>query len=53
LEQNPATTFYKHLGAVEVAQKRIEIGGASLQELALGWTSLRELAPDHAEIRPT
>jgi GNAT superfamily N-acetyltransferase len=53
LEQNPATTFYKHLGAVEVAQKQIEIGGASLQELALGWTSLRELAPDHAEITPT
>jgi L-amino acid N-acyltransferase YncA len=53
LEQNPATSFYKHLGAVEVAQKQIEIGGTSLQELALGWTNLRQLAPDHDEIKPT
>jgi hypothetical protein len=53
LEKNPASSFYKHLGAVEVAQKQIEIGGASLQELALGWTNLRQLAPDHAEIKPT
>lgn len=52
LAQNPATSFYKHLGAVEIAQKQIEIGGASLQELALGWTDLRKLAPDELEIKP-
>jgi len=53
LAQNPATSFYKHLGAIELAQKQIEIGGASLQELALGWTSLRSLAPDRLDIKPT
>jgi L-amino acid N-acyltransferase YncA len=52
LAQNPATSFYKHLGAVEVAQKQIEIGGASLQELAVGWTNLRDLAPDKLETNP-
>jgi GNAT superfamily N-acetyltransferase len=52
LQQNPATSFYKHLGAVEVEQKQIEIGGASLQELALGWTDLHTLAPDKLGINP-
>ena len=52
LEQNPATSFYKHLGAVEVAQKQIEIGGASLNEIALGWSNLRDFALDHDEIKP-
>lgn len=45
LAQNPAASFYKHLGAVELAQKQIEIGGASLSEIALGWSTLRGLAP--------
>jgi hypothetical protein len=37
LERNPAVAFYKHLGAVQIAQKTIEIGDAQLEELALGW----------------
>jgi GNAT superfamily N-acetyltransferase len=37
LERNPAVAFYKHLGAVQIAQKTIEIGGAQLEELAFGW----------------
>jgi len=52
LDQNPAASFYKHLGAVEVAQKQIEIGGASLNEIALGWPNLGRLIHDHDEINP-
>lgn len=42
LEANPSVAFYQKLGAVQVAQKVIEIGTASLTELAMGWSSLRE-----------
>jgi GNAT superfamily N-acetyltransferase len=45
LEQNPAVEFYSHLGAIEVAQKFIEIGGVSLPELALGWPTLEIAVP--------
>jgi ribosomal protein S18 acetylase RimI-like enzyme len=37
LERNPAVAFYRRLGAVQIAQKTIEIGGAPLEELAFGW----------------
>jgi L-amino acid N-acyltransferase YncA len=40
LEQNPSVSFYERLGAVQVARKIINIGGADLQELAFGWPSL-------------
>jgi GNAT superfamily N-acetyltransferase len=43
LEQNPAVFFYKHLGAIQVAQKSIDIGGFTLQELAFGWPTLDRL----------
>ena len=43
LEQNPSVSFYERLGAVQVARKIINIGGADLQELALGWPSLDRL----------
>jgi GNAT superfamily N-acetyltransferase len=43
LEQNPAVSFYEHLGAVLIARKVINIGGADLQELAFGWPSLDRL----------
>lgn len=36
LEKNPAVGFYQRIGGVLIAQKEIEIGGASLQELAFG-----------------
>jgi ribosomal protein S18 acetylase RimI-like enzyme len=42
LEQNPAAGFYRHLGAIQVAQKSIEIGGVILREMALGWPNLTE-----------
>jgi ribosomal protein S18 acetylase RimI-like enzyme len=40
LAQNPAVEFYKRLGAVPVAEKTIDIGGRSLQDLAFGWPDL-------------
>jgi ribosomal protein S18 acetylase RimI-like enzyme len=43
LEQNSSISFYKRLGAVEVASKFVEIGGVSLPELAFGWPSLSSL----------
>jgi L-amino acid N-acyltransferase YncA len=43
LEQNPSVLFYKRLGAVQIARKIINIGGADLQELAFGWPSLDRL----------
>ena len=52
LAQNPATSFYKHLGAIEIAQKQIEIGGATLEELAFGWTDLHPLVSDKLQIKP-
>jgi GNAT superfamily N-acetyltransferase len=44
LEQNPAVRFYEHTGAKRVTSKSIEIGGASLVELALGWRNLAALS---------
>ncbi len=43
LEQNPSVSFYQRLGAVQIARKVINIGGADLQELAFGWPSLDRL----------
>jgi ribosomal protein S18 acetylase RimI-like enzyme len=40
LRENPAVGFYRRLGAVPIAEANIEIGGAMLEELALGWLSL-------------
>ena len=43
LERNPSVSFYERLGAVQIARKVINIGGADLQELAFGWPSLDRL----------
>lgn len=43
LRENPAAGFYRHLGAGDVAAREIEIGGAKLAEIALGWPNLRVL----------
>lgn len=43
LESNTAIHFYKESGAVPVMSKAIEIGGAKLQEAALGWPDLRKI----------
>jgi ribosomal protein S18 acetylase RimI-like enzyme len=46
LEENPSVSFYERLGAVEIARKVINIGGADLQELGFGWPSLDRLVAD-------
>jgi GNAT superfamily N-acetyltransferase len=45
LEQNPAVRFYERAGAQHLEGKQIEIGGALLTEIALGWPDLRQLIP--------
>jgi ribosomal protein S18 acetylase RimI-like enzyme len=40
LAQNPAVHFYKRLGAIEISRRNIEIGGALLDDLVLGWPDL-------------
>jgi ribosomal protein S18 acetylase RimI-like enzyme len=40
LADNPARRFYEALGGKVVFEKRIEIGGASLVEVAYGWKEL-------------
>lgn len=43
LAANPSRGFYEALGGVLVAEKDIEIGGATLREVAYGWQDLRPL----------
>jgi L-amino acid N-acyltransferase YncA len=45
LEQNPAVHFYAGSGAIQVIKKEIEIGGAVLPEIAMGWPDLAVIAP--------
>jgi GNAT superfamily N-acetyltransferase len=40
LKDNPAVGFYKRFGAVEFSSERVNIGGADLEEIALGWKTL-------------
>jgi GNAT superfamily N-acetyltransferase len=43
LAETPAVAFYKRFGAVPITGKMVEIGGARLPDLALGWPDLRRL----------
>jgi L-amino acid N-acyltransferase YncA len=43
LEKNPSFGFYSRLGAVPVLTKEIQIGGAQLTEVALGWSDIADL----------
>jgi L-amino acid N-acyltransferase YncA len=43
LEQNPARHFYSRTGAQLLTSKDIEIGGATLTEVAYGWPDLELL----------
>lgn len=51
LAENPARRFYQALGGVELATKKIEIGGALLDEVSYGWRDLSKLRD--LEIRST
>jgi ribosomal protein S18 acetylase RimI-like enzyme len=40
LAQNPAVHFYQRLGAIEISQKTVDIGGVTLDDRVLGWPDL-------------
>jgi L-amino acid N-acyltransferase YncA len=40
LALNPAVHFYKRLGAIEIARKTVDIGGALLDDRVMGWPDL-------------
>lgn len=40
LADNPACRFYEALGGNRIETKRIQIGGADLEEVAYGWTDI-------------
>jgi hypothetical protein len=40
LKENPARGFYERMGGVKVGEQMIEIGGATLPEIAFGWADL-------------
>jgi hypothetical protein len=42
LEKNPSRGFYERLGGVVVGHKQSEMGGATLDEVAYGWTAPQE-----------
>jgi ribosomal protein S18 acetylase RimI-like enzyme len=48
LKRNPAVQFYESLGAIQIGEKLIEIGGVQLEELALGWPDLDLSFPRHS-----
>jgi GNAT superfamily N-acetyltransferase len=43
LEENPAIEFYMKSGALPITSRKIEIGGAQLSEVAVGWPDLAAL----------
>jgi ribosomal protein S18 acetylase RimI-like enzyme len=42
LKDNPYRSFYERLGGVLAGEKQVEIGNASLLEVAYEWTDIRE-----------
>jgi ribosomal protein S18 acetylase RimI-like enzyme len=40
LKQNPAVSFYRRMGGIEITESTIELGGIQLAELAFGWPTL-------------
>jgi ribosomal protein S18 acetylase RimI-like enzyme len=43
LEGNPSLNFYKRIGGGIIAKKEITIGGDTLNEVAIGWSSLNSV----------
>lgn len=43
LADNPACRFYEALGGRRIETKRIDIGGADLEEVAYGWTEIMNI----------
>ncbi len=49
LAENPARKFYEALGGQLLKAKPIEIGGATLDEVAYGWTDIRVIQVDRSK----
>jgi GNAT superfamily N-acetyltransferase len=45
LRDNPACQFYEHLGGQPAGEKRVEIGGKELLDVAYAWPDLARLSP--------
>jgi GNAT superfamily N-acetyltransferase len=46
LDENPAKHFYQALGGKFVSRKKIDIGGALLEEVSYGWGDLNNLVKE-------
>ncbi len=44
LAENPSRAFYEAVGGKLLGSQKIEIGGATLEEVAYGWDDIRSLA---------
>jgi GNAT superfamily N-acetyltransferase len=44
LTQNPSRSFYEAAGGTLLGSQEIEVGGATLEEVAYGWDDIRSLA---------
>jgi hypothetical protein len=42
LKENPHRDFYRRLGGVLIGEKKIELGGAVLAEVAYEWSDIRK-----------
>jgi GNAT superfamily N-acetyltransferase len=47
LEKNPAKYFYESMGGCYVSRKKLDIGGAMVDEISYGWRNLTELLDPH------
>ena len=45
LESNPTRGFYEHLGGERLERKMVSMMGATLSEVAYGWSELSDLPP--------
>jgi len=48
LEKNPAKYFYESLGGIYVSKKKIDIGGAMIDEISYGWPNLSNFVSEYA-----
>ena len=52
LAENPARKFYEALGGQFLRTKQVMIGGATLEEVAYGWTDIRVIQADRTKDKP-
>jgi GNAT superfamily N-acetyltransferase len=52
LAKNPARKFYEALGGQFLRTKQVMIGGATLEEVAYGWTDIRVIQSNRTKDKP-